>query len=377
MQNNQEEIQNLLHKIDQDTQTIERLQEILNFEQTSKKDLERRLQILEKERTQSSFEQTQILRERDIVVRDLSIELENTSQQLKTSVNENTDLKKKYRKFEQMYHELEEDFFKLKSKYEEIIKQVKDKDKELSQIQDVVEMYQSLKKDINLKRESKIEEEFNLYLQADKISNYYHKLKKDLEKDQQMFKKMLLKTSQYSLDLSYLKSEGANKDSMELKLIVLSQDNLLLKTEMLKLLKHMMRKEENQKTSHTAVKSFQEANKNQITTNNLKGSILSFSNNAFQDSTTEKFQSKRNNSFLHQKSGKTTQKLKRSSIINFEKFTESTTKAIIGSSSNSIQFSKNQCNFFTYIRIKDNKKKVLLNFNLFKFFLIFIRFLFT
>lgn len=329
MQVNPDEIEQLLQKIDEDTERIKYLETMIDFEQSSKRGLEQRLQTLEEQKSKSSYQQSRMLRERDNVVREMSVEIDTISARLKASTKERTNWKQKYAKLEQMYEELEGDFFKLKSKCEEQTKHLEKKEQELRQIHEVVGMYDDLKRDIQMKEKSKEHEKNLISFKAREISDYYQKLKADLINDQNKLKKMLIKSSRIPLDMSNSKSNKEESSLLKQRLVMLGKENLLLKKELMKILKHMMKQEKYEKEESN--KNYKKAEKNQKDveivrqTNkeeaNLKGSILSFSNNMFTDNSFVKESSKKKIISPDKRRPSLNQdKLQGSHVINIRKF---------------------------------------------------------
>ena len=355
MQIDPEEIEQLLHRIDQDTQRIKQLEGQIEMEQSAKQQLEKRLLALEEQQAKSSFQQSRMLRERDSVVREMSVEIDSISARLKNRVIENTDWKKKYRKLEQMYEELEVDFFQLKERCEDLSQKLEEKDQELKQIRDIMSLYQQLKKDVKLQEKWKQQEHNLITFKANEISKYYQKLKQNLVNDHKKFKQMIVKSMQVPItNTSYVnsvtKSEKNDRGMLEQKVVMLSKDNLYLKKELLRVLAYMMNKEAIDTRANTQVDEKSNEKKNhkkeidQIIKPDddidLKGSILSFSNNKFNDiSNPSKIESPEETNFLLAQD-----KLQGSSVINFQKFQTVNTKPCFPAQPMSLQVSRNRCN---------------------------------
>jgi chromosome segregation ATPase len=292
MPNDADEIEKLLKKIDKDTERIKYLETMIEFEQKSKKALERRLLVLEELQAKSSYQQSRMLRERDSMVREMSVEIDTISTRLKNSVNENVDWKKRYKKLEKIYEELEIDFSKLKKRYEDLHGEMGQKKGELKEIQEVMDLYQNLKKDVKMKERWEQQEKNLIQTKAKEISTHYLKLKEDLKFSQDKLKKMIIRNSRVPLETGSRYSK-MDRDVLEQKVFILTKDNLYLKTELLGLLKQIMANspENKEEIRKLDLKSeFPDPIKDET---NLKGSILSFSNNNINEMSLDRVNSKK------------------------------------------------------------------------------------
>lgn len=316
MPNDANEIEKLLNKIDKDTERIKYLETMIEFEQKSKKALERRLQVLEELQAKSSYQQSRMLRERDTMVREMSVEIDTISTRLKNSVNENVDWKKRYKKLERIYEELEIDFSKLKKRHEDLVKEEGKKKGELKDIHEVMGLYQNLKKDVKMKERWEQQEKNLIQMKAKEISSHYLKLKEDLKFSQDKLKKMIIRNSRVPLENESRYSK-MDRDVLEQKVFILTKDNLYLKTELLGLLKQIMANSPNELEKQEIQKlesktEFQEQMKDET---NLNGSILSFSNNNINEISLDKLNSK--NKII---SPETVPNLQGSAVINIKRF---------------------------------------------------------
>ena len=339
MNSNPSEIERLLEKIDQDTERIKYLETMIDFEQKAKKGLEKKLMVLEELQAKSSYQQSRMLRERDSMVREMSSEIDTISTRLKNSVNENIDWKKRYKKLEKMYEELEGDFFKLKTKCESLEKQKEKKKQELKQIRDVMDLYQNLKKDVQIKERWNKQEKNLICFKAQEISTHYKKLKEDIIQSQEKLKKMIIKNSRLPADSHDAKFMKEDRGFLEQKVIMLSKDNLYLKKELLRIIRQLINKDGDTRAGTPLEDKDPGANasKEEI---NLKGSILSFSNNNINDISMERANSK--TKFVSPERGKMDE-FQGSAVINVKRFKLiQSIKQTVPSYPTSLQISRNK-----------------------------------
>jgi chromosome segregation ATPase len=322
MSNDADEIEKLLKKIDKDTERIKYLETLIEFEQKSKQALERRLLVLEELQAKSSYQQSRMLRERDSMVREMSVEIDTISTRLKNSVNENVDWKKRYKKLEKIYEELEIDFANLKKSHENIQKQVSQKKIEIKQIGDVMELYKNLKKDVQMKERWNQQEKNLIQLKAKEISSNYSRLKEDLEYSQDKLKKMIMRNSRVPLEIPNKKLQKTEREMLEQKIFMLTKDNLYLKKELLSLIKKITSKStldlNKDNASKEKVKGFQDVMKDET---NLNGSILSFSNNNINENLSlDRINSKSKFMASPDQNMKQNDEIQGSAVINIKKF---------------------------------------------------------
>lgn len=320
MPNEAGEIDKLLRKIDQDTERIKYLETRIEIEKKSKKELERRLMILEELQAKSSYQKSRILRERDSMVREMSVEIDNISARLKNSVNENVDWKRRYLKLEKIYEELEGDFFRVKSQLESRTKELGEKETELKQIREVMEMYQNLKKDVQIKEHWEKQEKSLIHLRAQEISAHYTKLKEDILYSQGKLKKMIFRNSRILIDTPAKLVRG-ERERLEQKILSLTKDNLYLKKELLNVLQQIIERNSRELGEQATPEKdgiFQNVSKEGAF---LKGSILSFSNNNIGEMSFEKDNWKQKiPSPERTKVSERNEELQRSAVINAKKF---------------------------------------------------------
>lgn len=319
MPNEAGEIENLLKKIDQDTERIKYLETRIEFEKKAKKELERRLLALEELQAKSTYQKSRILKERDCMVREMSVEIDNISARLKNSVSENVDWKRRYKKLEKIYEELEVDFFRLKSQLERRSKELGDKETEVRQIREVVDLYQNLQKDVKMKERWSRQEKDLIHLRALEISTHYQKLKEDILFSQGKLKKMILRNSRVFIDKP-AKLGRAEREQLEHKILGLTRDNLYLKKELLHVLQQIIERNSRELGEQDKAKDaiFQDASREDMV---LKGSILSFSNNNINEMSSEKINSKHKiQSPGRTKVSERHDEMQRSAVINVQRF---------------------------------------------------------
>lgn len=321
MTNEAGEIEKLLRKIDEDTERIKYLETCIDFERKAKQEAERRLQVLEGLRAKSSYQQSRILKERDVVVREMSVELDNISTRLKNSVNENVDWKRRYQKLERIYEELEGDFFKLKGRHEKLQRELSEKKIELRHTREVTDLYQNLKKDVQLRERWTKQEKNLIHMKAREISAHYRKLREDIEFSQGKLRKMIVRNSRVMLDApGPQRPASAERGLLEQKVLALTKDNLYLKKELLHVLSEIIKRNSKEIGAAGAEKDelSAEASREDLF---LKGSILSFSNNNIHETSFEPPGSKKKlPSPGPTKISERQEELQRSAVINVKKF---------------------------------------------------------
>ena len=153
-----------------------------------------------------------------------------------------------------------------------------------------MDLYKNLKKDVQLKERWNKQEKILISNKAKEISSYYQKLKLDMMHSEDKLKKMIIKNSRVPIEKDdKSKLSKSQQEHFENKIFYLTKDNLYLKKELLRILNQIMG--EDLKDLKSDIIS---PEKEGIIPNiskegiNLKGSILSFSNNNINDMSLEK-----------------------------------------------------------------------------------------
>lgn len=240
-ENLQNEILELLSKIDELNENNSYLKDELNQEKEKNINLEKELNIFKQKQMKASKQRTRILRERDEIVRDISCELDTVSAKLNSEIKEKGlfEMKMKDRVAEIEVLEAQNRQIKseLKKKDKEILK-LKD---EITQFQEMKEIFEQMKLEIKADSWKKKLNTKKINEKMKKIHEDYLQLKNDLNKSKDelktKFKESVLMNS--SNDKKNFKNCNCQKDIIDIekpRMKLLKTENIYLKKKVIKLL---------------------------------------------------------------------------------------------------------------------------------------------
>lgn len=189
------EINLLLVKIDEYSLMVNRLKDELQSEQKTRTRLERRLEMIEKNKLSQTRQQTRIMRQQEEVVRDLSCELDQVSRKLRKSKILGCSWEDKVKALEEKVQEKEKQHAELREKLRATEEKLKKQASELRDAQTIVELYEQLKmqsrnEEIRLHQERK-----SIYKKAKEIYKSYRNIQNEISRSEIKLKENLSKSA--------------------------------------------------------------------------------------------------------------------------------------------------------------------------------------
>ena len=237
-QSHTDEITNLLSQIDKFNKEATNLRAELESERKTRLRLEHRLETIAQNKLRQTRQQTRIMRQQDEVVRDLSCELDQVTQQLKLSKSAKFSWKDKVKELETKLEESQADTRKVRKELKKARETLKRQKTELEDAQTIVELYEQLKvqsrtEEVRLGRERK-----SFLDTAQQIYKSYRNVQAEMTKSEAKMKEKLSKSAVFPVKKEEIskREEGKREKVLEKRVNVFKTENAFLKKKVIGLL---------------------------------------------------------------------------------------------------------------------------------------------
>lgn len=235
------DIEDLLAKIDKDTQEIHYLKRMLEFEKNNNEKLESKIKAYEKSAAQREHSQSRMLIHQESLVRDMGRELDSISAQLKSRYEEKIDWEKRYNKLKLEFEELavyletqEEDMLTMNQRLEEQKAELDKYRAKGEQLLELTRLYDNLKRRFMEDGQQRELADTQVSKKARKIWGHYQNLRTNLAKSESFLKKELSKSQ--DIVVSYKR----RKVGLHREIEQVWSENLFLKQDILSGLKSIL-----------------------------------------------------------------------------------------------------------------------------------------